>query len=94
MVNCSVAERQILRDAIDIGGMHHGGLAEVAAALGIFGLGQVAASGAMAQDFAGAGDLEPFGNGLSSFDAFGTSHNNSVVKKDTHLTRSPPVKQA
>jgi len=54
--------------------MHIGGFAEAAQAMGIFALGQVAASGAMAQGLAGGGDLKPFGYGLFRFDAFGTSH--------------------
>jgi hypothetical protein len=46
----------------------------MAAALGAFGLGQVAQAGAAVENLARAGDLEPFGNGLSGFDAFGSSH--------------------
>jgi hypothetical protein len=46
----------------------------MAAALGIFGLGQVAVAGVAAQDFAGAGDFEPLGHGFFRFDAFGSSH--------------------
>jgi hypothetical protein len=70
----SVAEREVLRDAVGIRGVNHGGLAEAAHALGVFGLGQVTAARVGAHDFAGASDLEPFGHGFSGFDAFGTSH--------------------
>jgi hypothetical protein len=69
-----VAERQILRDAVGIGRVHDGILAEAAAVLRLFALQQVAFAGVAAQDFARAGDLEPFGHGLSCFDAFGSSH--------------------
>jgi hypothetical protein len=69
-----MAERQILRDAIYIRRIHDRALAETAAALGVFALQQVALAGMAAHDFARAGDLEPFGHGLSCFDAFGSSH--------------------
>src|SRR5882757_5943968 len=70
----SVAERQVLGDAIRVRVVHDSGLAESAAAFGVFALGQMAQTRATAQDFAGAGDFEPFGHGLLRFDAFGTSH--------------------
>jgi hypothetical protein len=69
-----VAEWQILQDAISISRVHDGTFAETAAVLGTFALQQVAFAGVAAQDFAGAGDLEPLGHGLSCFDAFGSSH--------------------
>jgi hypothetical protein len=69
-----MAERQILRDAIRIGGVHRSRAPETAAALGILGLGQMAVAGVVEQDFASAGDFEPFGHGLFRFDAFGSSH--------------------
>ena len=76
-----MAERQILGDAVNIRLVHDRALAEAAEAFGVFGLRQVTASGAGAQDFAGAGDLEPFGYGFLCFDAFGTSHKfNSIAK--------------
>jgi hypothetical protein len=76
-----MAERQTLGDAIDVRFVHQRALAEAAEALGIFGLRQVAATGAGAQDFAGGGDFEPFGHGFLRFDAFGTSHKfNSIAK--------------
>jgi ABC-type proline/glycine betaine transport system permease subunit len=70
----SVAERQILRDAIRVGGVYRACATEVAAALGILGLGQVAIAGVVEQDFASASDLEPLGHGFFRFDAFGSSH--------------------
>jgi hypothetical protein len=70
----SMAERQILRDAVGIGRVHDGALAEPAAVFWLFTLQQMAFAGVAAQDFARAGDLEPLGHGLSCFDAFGSSH--------------------
>ena len=70
----SVAERQILRDAIRVGGVHRACAAETAAARGVLGLGQVAIAGVVEQDFASASDLEPLGHGFFRFDAFGSSH--------------------
>src|SRR6266545_6001837 len=71
----SVAEWQILRDAIGIRGIHDGGLAQASTTLGTLALQQVPAAGFHAHDLAGAGDLEPFRNGLFRFDAFWTTHN-------------------
>jgi hypothetical protein len=70
----SVAEGKVLGDPIGIGGVHEFGGAEVAAAFGVFGGQQVAATGAGTHDFAGAGDFEPFGDRFPSFDTFGASH--------------------
>jgi hypothetical protein len=69
-----MAERQILRDAICVGGVHRGYATEMASALGILGLGQVAVAGMVEQDFTSASDLKPLGHGLFRFDAFGSSH--------------------
>jgi hypothetical protein len=69
-----VAERQILQDAVGVGRVNDGCLAEMAAALGFFALCQMAEAGAAVENLARAGDLEPFGHGLSCFDAFGSSH--------------------
>jgi hypothetical protein len=77
-------EGEVLGNAIKVGGMHSGGLAEAAQAMGIFGLGQVAASGAMAQSLASGSDFEPFGHGLFRFDAFGTSH--KLIQKRAYYT--------
>jgi hypothetical protein len=74
-----------LSDAIKIGGMHIGGFAEAAQAMGIFGLSQVTASGAKAQGLASGGDFKPFGYGLFRFDAFGTSH--KLIQKSMQYTR-------
>jgi len=70
----SVAEREVLGDAIHVRLVDDRTLAEAAEALGVFGLRQMAAAGAGAQDLAGSGDFEPFGNGFLGFDAFWTSH--------------------
>ncbi len=89
-----MTERQILGDAINVGFVNDGALAEAAEALGVFGLRQVAATGAGAQDFAGGGDLEPFGYGLLRFDAFGTSHKFISIAKGRALYDLRPQLQA
>jgi hypothetical protein len=72
--SAAVAERHGLRDAINIGLVHDGGLAETAEAFGVFGLGQVTAAGVVAQHFARGGDLKPLRCGFFGLDAFWTSH--------------------
>ena len=80
-----MAPRQTLRDAIRIGRIDLLGRAQVAAALGVFGRKQMALAGARAHDFAGAGDLEPFGHRLLRFDTFGASHKFKFVTKEREL---------
>jgi hypothetical protein len=70
----SARERQILRDAIHVGRMHSGCATEIATALGVFSLRQMAFARAGAQNFSAGGDFESFGHGLLRFNAFGTSH--------------------
>jgi hypothetical protein len=77
----SVAERQVLRDAVSIGRINDHRTAEMAAALGILGLGQVAFAGVAAQNFAAGRNFKTFGHGLSGFDAFGTSHKSNLSKR-------------
>jgi tRNA threonylcarbamoyladenosine modification (KEOPS) complex Cgi121 subunit len=90
-----MAERQILQDAISIGGIHDGALAKAAAVLGFFALQQMAFAGVAAQDFARAGDLESLGHGLSCFDAFGSSHKFLFqLQKGAHYTQWMPAMQA
>jgi hypothetical protein len=67
-------ERKILRHAVDVRGAQRGSGPQAAAALGAFGLIEVAASGARAQDLAARGQLETLGHRLLRLDAFGTSH--------------------
>ena len=82
-----MAERHTLRDAIHIRLIQDSGLAEVTAALGVFGLCQVTATCAGAQHFAGGGDLKPLRSGFFGLDAFGTTHNKLVLKKVANYTR-------
>jgi uncharacterized protein (DUF697 family) len=81
----SVAEGQILRDAIRIGGIHGGCATKPAAAFWGFALGQVAPARAGAQHFSRGRYLETFGHGLSGFDAFGSSHK-SLLQKSRNYT--------
>jgi len=55
-----VAERQILFDAINIGGSEKVGLAQRSSPFGTLALQQMASAGAPEQHFAGAGYLETF----------------------------------
>ena len=70
----SVAERQVLGDAILISRMHLGGASQLAAALGSLGLTEVSSACARAQHFSAGGYLEPLGHGLLGLNAFWTSH--------------------
>ena len=76
-----VAERQVLRDAIHVRGMHGGGATETAPALGAFVLRQMAFTGACAQDFSAGGDFESLGHGLLRFNTFWTSHKSEFLSK-------------
>jgi hypothetical protein len=89
-VNRSVAERQVLGDAVKVSLVHDIDLAEPAAALGVFGLGQMASAGWKAGGFAGAGDLEPFGHGFFGLNTFGASHKSISCKKERELYLSAP----
>ena len=85
----SVAEGEILRDAVSVSRMHDHGAAQVAAAFRAFGLAQVPPTGLIAQDLAACRDLEPLGHRLFGFDTFGTSHNNKfsfLPKKSAHYS--------
>ena len=84
-----MAERHALGDAIGVGWINDGDLAEAAAALGIFGRGQMAAASAEAQNLAGGGDLEPLGSGFFRFDAFGTSHKFNSIAKERRIYAIP-----
>jgi hypothetical protein len=81
-VKLAMAEREVLLDAVNVGFMNERSLAQAAEALGVFSLGQVTAASAMAQDLAGGGDFKPLGHGLSSFNAFGTSHKFCSIAKE------------
>jgi hypothetical protein len=76
-----VAKGQILRDTISVGGIHTGQAAQGTAALGIFGLRQMAPARAGTQDFSASRNLETLGHGLSGLDAFGSSHKIFIAKE-------------
>ena len=81
-LSAAMAEGHALRDAVGVGWIHDGDLAETAAALCVFGCGQMASAGAEAQNLAGGGYFKPLGRGFFRFDAFGTSHKfNSIAKE-------------
>ena len=79
-----MAEWQILLDPVGISFMNQAGTAQTTAAFWAFGLAQVSSAGTTAQHFAGCGHLEPLGDGLFRFDAFGTSHKLSFLEKSAH----------
>lgn len=66
--------REVLLDAIFVRGMDELRAAKSATTFSAFGLTQVAATGAGAQDFAARCDLEALGYRFLRFDAFWTSH--------------------
>jgi hypothetical protein len=76
-----MAEREILGDAIHVRGMHGGGAPEIAAALGVFGLRQMAFPSAGTQDFSAGSDFESLGHGLLRFNTFWTSHKSEFLSK-------------
>jgi hypothetical protein len=76
-----MAERQTLQDAVSVRRVNLFGGAQVAAALGAFGLLQVPFARAHAHYFPGAGDFESLGHRLLRFNAFGSSHI-SVFQKE------------
>jgi len=82
-----MAERHALRDAIHIRLVQDSDFAQATTALGVFGLCQVTATRAGAQDFAGGGDLKPLRSGLLGLNAFGTTHNKLVLKKVANYTQ-------
>jgi hypothetical protein len=64
--------------------------AEIPAALGVFGLRQMAFARAGAQNFSASRDLEPLGHGLLRFNAFGTSHKSiSSIQKERAIYVAP-----
>jgi len=78
----SVAERQVLFDAIFVRGVNSRQPAQSSAAFGALALAEVPATGAGAQDFAPRRNLETLGYGFLRFDAFGTSHKSSFFPKE------------
>ena len=77
-----MAEGKALFDAIFVGRVHKRGAAEIAPALGIFGLAQMPPARTGAHHFASGGYLEPLRGGLFCLNAFWTSHNeNSFLSK-------------
>ena len=81
----SVAERQVLRDAINVCRIHRGPTAKIAAAFGTLALGQVTPTGAGIQDFSAGRNFKTFGRGLFGFDAFGTSHKSNLSKRARNI---------
>src|SRR5208283_4965632 len=81
----SVAEREVLRDAIRVRLVHQGQAAKSASASRAFGLGQMASARAGAQDFSAGRNLEPLGHGLLGFNTFGASHQIVLSKRARNI---------
>jgi hypothetical protein len=88
-------EREVLLDAILVRFVHGSRAAEIAAALGVFGLRQVAFARAGAQNFSAGRNLEPLGHGLLRFNAFGTSHKSIFFysKRARNICRLPVMRK-
>lgn len=69
----SMAEREILFDAVNVGWPAERRLSQRPAAFGAFALKQVAPASSSEQDFAARGYFETFGHRLPGFNAFGPS---------------------
>lgn len=74
MEEASMAERQVLEDAIDVGCSQDADLSDGSAAFRALALHQVPSARASEQDLASAGYLESFGYGFAGLDSFGASH--------------------
>lgn len=74
-----MAERQTLRDAINVGRSEVPRFAQRPPPFCTFALEQMAPAGAPEQHFAGAGYLETFADRLFGLNAFGTSHMGSFI---------------
>ena len=74
----SMAEREVLLDAVNVRWSEERGLSQRPAAFGAFALKQVAPASSSEQDFAARGYFETFGHRLPGFNAFGASHIHSL----------------
>ena len=74
-----MAERQVLRDAINVGRPEDVRFSQRPPPFRTLPLKQMALARPAEQHFAGAGYLETFAHGLFGFDAFGTSHMGSFI---------------
>jgi hypothetical protein len=77
----SMAEREVLLDAVFVCGMDEFRASEAAAALGALALAEVPSARLAAQDLAGTSDFEPLSYRFLRFDAFGTSHKFRFFRK-------------
>jgi|SRR5579871_6375605 len=75
---CSVAERQTLRDTVNVGRPENLRFSQRPPPFGAFPLEQMTPPGAPEQDFPGTGYLETFAYGLFGLNAFGASHMGSL----------------
>ena len=78
----SVAEREILFDAILVGFVDGGGAAQTTTALGIFALKQMPFARGGPQDLAAGGDFKSFRNRFFGLNTFWASHNQLSIEKE------------
>ena len=71
-----------MRDTIHVGFVNSRYFTKSAQTLGIFGLRQMAATGARAHNFSASRNFESLGHGFPGFDAFGTSHKIISIAKE------------
>jgi len=85
---CSMAERQILRDTINVGRPENLRFPQRPSPFRPFALEQMASAGAPEKHFAGAGYLETFAHRLFGLNAFGTSHTGSFIWRAFECSRA------
>ena len=83
-----MAERQTLRDTINVGRPEDLRFSQRPSPFRTFALEQMAPAGAPEQHFTGAGYLETFADRLFGFDAFGTSHMGSFIQRALECSRA------
>lgn len=89
-----MAKRQILRDAIGVGGVNDDAFAETSATFRILRLKQVAPAGSRPQHLAARRDFETLGYRFPCFNAFRTTHNSILyVEKSAQYRNTREPKQ-
>jgi hypothetical protein len=81
----SMAERQILCDAVNVGWCENRRLSQRAAPLRAFALKQMASACPVKQHFPVSGDLETFGYRFPGFNSFGASHTISLSSAEQSI---------
>jgi hypothetical protein len=85
----SMAEREVLFDAVNVRWSEERRLSQRPAAFGAFALKQVAPASSSEQDFAARGYFETFGHRRPGFNAFGASHIHSLPLSTARCIHAP-----